>query len=180
MDFAATPAEIKTAPKAKTERPCHCARFENAETGETTGCTKTTTREFAPGHDAKAKSLLIRAGAMGAEVRRVVDGMALTGDAVKAAEGYGFAHMVASGIERAARLAAEKAERKAARAAKKADNEPLPELVGPAAAVADFQEKNPMVTAKVGRWEYEGRVIDGEFVYETKSGERRSKRFQLV
>ena len=177
-ETATAPAETKAAPKAKAAHPCHCARFSNAETGEATGCTKTTTREFSPGHDAKLKSLALRAGAAGQQVTRVDDGIAVTTDAVKAVEGYGFAHQVRAGIERAARLAAEKAERKAARA--RATAGALPELVGPAAAVAAFQEENPMVTAKVGRWEYEGRVVGDEFVYETKSGERRSKRFQLV
>lgn len=163
---ATAPAETKAAPKAKVETPCQCARFSNAETGETTGCTKTTTREFAPGHDAKLKSLLIRAGAMGAEVRRVVDGMALTGDAVKAAEGYGFAHMVASGIERAARLAAEKAERKAARARAKEKKEST--------------DKPETVKAKVGRATYEGRLESSEFVYTVNGAERRTTKHQLV
>ncbi|OOC52625.1 MULTISPECIES: hypothetical protein [Nocardiopsis] len=163
-ETATAPAESK-APKAKVERPCHCARFTNEETGEATGCTKTTTREFAPGHDAKLKSLLIRAGAMGAEVRRVVDGMALTGDAVKAAEGYGFAHMVASGIERAHAKARAKAERAAARAAAKEKKE---------------STGTDTVRAKVGRATYEGRLESSEFVYTVNGAERRTTKHQLV
>lgn len=165
MNSTTAPAETKAAPKAKAAHPCHCARFSNADTGETTGCTKTTTREFSPGHDAKLKSLALRAGAAGQQVTRVDDGIAVTTDAVKAVEGYGFAHMVQAGIERAARLAAEKAERKAARAKAKEQ------------AAADKPET---VKAKVGRGTFEGRLESSEFVYTVNGAERRTTKHQLV
>lgn len=168
---ANTPAETQTAPaKApKVETPCQCARFSNAETGEATGCTKTTTREFAPGHDAKLKSLALRAGAAGQQVTRMDDGIAVTTDAVKAVEGYGFAHMVASGIERAHAKAKEKAERAAARAAAKA-----------AAKEKATANSSDTVKAKVERATYEGRIEGDEFVYEVKGAERRTTKHELV
>ncbi|RNL84759.1 hypothetical protein [Halostreptopolyspora alba] len=92
-------AETKTAP-AKAETPCTCSKYADATTGETTGCTKTTRRDFAPGHDAKLKGFLIRAGAAGHLV-------ALAGapdepvQASEAASRFGFARHVASGISRA-------------------------------------------------------------------------------
>ncbi|MFE1396771.1 hypothetical protein ACFW53_02390 [Nocardiopsis dassonvillei] len=174
---ANTPAETKTAPKAKAETPCQCARFSNAETGEATGCTKSTTRDFSPGHDAKLKSLAIRAGAAGQRLERLDDGEPVVLDAVKAVEGYGFAHMVQAGIERAARLAEakaakakEKAERAATRAAAKA-------AAKQEQATADQPET---VKAKVGRATYEGRIEGDEFVYEVKGAERRTTKHELV
>ncbi|MBQ1081592.1 hypothetical protein [Nocardiopsis sp. B62] len=161
---ANTPAETKAAPKAKAENPCQCARFSNAETGEATGCTKTTTREFSPGHDAKLKSLALRAGAAGQQVTRMDDGIAVTTDAVKAVEGYGFAHMVASGIERAQAKARAKAERAAARAAAKEKG----------------TDSSDTVRAKVGRVTYEGRLESSEFVYTVNGAERRTTKHQLV
>ena len=167
---ATTPAETKAAPKAKdlkVETPCQCARFSNAETGEATGCTKTTTREISPGHDAKLKSLALRAGAAGQQVTRMDDGIAVTTDAVKAVEGYGFAHMVASGIERAHAKARAKAEREAARAKAKENKK-------------KESADTDTVRAKVGRATYEGRLESSEFVYTVNGAERRTTKHQLV
>ncbi len=105
----------------------------------TTGCTATTKRTFAPGHDARLKGFLIRNGAEGNLVR-VGDDVNTSAQAV--ANQFGFSGMVADGIAKAqARAIAKKAPK--AKAPKK-------------------------VTAKVGRWFYEGIVEGDEFVYTDK------------
>lgn len=81
-------------------------------TEETTGCDAVTAREFAPGHDAKLKALLIRAGVDGLEVRQG----SITSSAQKAASQFAFAWMVEKGIERGRAKAAARAEKKAAKA----------------------------------------------------------------
>lgn len=91
---------------AKT--PCECSKFSilvnlrQTEDGNltwdaelTTGCGgRETKRTFAPGHDAKLKGFLIRAGLAGHEVR-CGD---ISGDAITMAERFGFGQMVRSGI----------------------------------------------------------------------------------
>jgi hypothetical protein len=81
----------------------HDAPAEGGEpevTIETTGCDSQTRRVFAPGHDAKLKSLLIKAGVYGMEVRTGRDsGLLQTMDAATAASRFEFANMVEKGIE---------------------------------------------------------------------------------
>jgi hypothetical protein len=123
----------KTPAAAKAPNNCACSEFEigigiTAEEdgqpdfdGTATGCTKTTRRTFSPGCDAKLKSLLIRAGVEGLEVRH--NSGITYGDPASAARQFGFADMVAAGIQRgiakaaakAAKAAAPKAPRKAAK-----------------------------------------------------------------
>ncbi|MBL3665644.1 hypothetical protein JL475_06435 [Streptomyces sp. M2CJ-2] len=139
---------------------CTCSQFAT-EDGRTTGCTAETKRLFAPGHDAKLKSFLIKAGAEGAEVTRTVDGIASSADAATHAAKFAFGHMVTAGIKRAETKAAEKAERAAARAAKK---------------TAPKQ-----VTAKVGRWERTGTVEGDTFTYtDAKGATKTTTKFQAV
>ncbi|MFF6858485.1 hypothetical protein ACFY9H_24290 [Streptomyces bacillaris] len=135
---------------------CTCSQFAT-EDGRTTGCTAETKRLFAPGHDAKLKSFLIRMGAEGTEVIRTVDGIASPADASTHAAKFAFGHMVAAGITRAEGKAAAKAERAAKKAAPKT------------------------VTAKVGRWTREG-VVDGDtFTYtDAKGATKTTTNFQLV
>lgn len=100
--------------KTPTKKPCACASFEVDDQG--TGCTDTTARQFAVGHDAKLKSLLIRAGIEGKTVRHGGNSL----DPVKAAAQFGFAALVQAGIDRG--------RAKAARAAAKTPQpEPEPE-----------------------------------------------------
>lgn len=135
---------------------CTCSQFAT-EDGRTTGCEAETKRLFAPGHDAKLKSFLIRMGAEGTEVIRTVDGIASPADASTHAAKFAFGHMVAAGITRAEGKAAAKAERAAKKAAPKT------------------------VTAKVGRWTREG-VVDGDtFTYtDAKGATKTTTNFQLV
>lgn len=80
----------------------------------TTGCTATTKREFAPGHDAKLKSALITWGAVDADVRR-----GITHDTAEGwAKRFTFGYMVVEGIDKAKGKLADKAERAAKKAAK--------------------------------------------------------------
>ncbi|PWK67187.1 hypothetical protein BCL76_10992 [Streptomyces sp. CG 926] len=164
-DYSVT--DLKPAPAVPAR--CECSRYSvlvnlRDEDGDltwdeelTTGCTATTARVFAPGHDAKLKSALIRWGAEGHEVTREGDGVSTTADAATLASKFIFANMVAAGIKRAAA----KAERAGARAAK----------VQPAAEV----------TAKVGRWDRVGTVQGDTFTYtDAKGATKTTKVFTLI
>lgn len=106
----------------KSARECQCGNFANAETGDRINCTAETNRTFAPGHDAKLKSFLIRTGAAGGNIRMLGSDTLVT--PVQAAGIYGFSHLVSAGIIKAAEKAEARANRKAARAAKKAEPKP--------------------------------------------------------
>lgn len=174
----------KTADAAKLdevlkEHACECVRYEIEQwTGEVpegadpgdflelhgTGCVQTTTRTFAPGHDAKLKSLLIRAGHEGNGVRRNDGGVASVSDAMHWAEFHGFSHMVAAGIKRAGeKLGAKAAKPAKTRTVKKTEPE--------------------HVTIKVGRWEYLGTVNTqtNEAIFTSTNGEvKTTKKFSIV
>ncbi|WP_052456994.1 hypothetical protein [Streptomyces sp. AcH 505] len=180
--MAANTTAKKTADQAEAAEPtrCECSRYsvlvnvrENGTDGDltwdeelTTKCQATTKRTFAPGHDAKLKSALIKWGAEGHDVTRDDDGVNTVADAATLAAKFPFGHMVAAGISRAEAKAAAKAERAAARAAKKA---------------APKVKKPQVVTAKVGRWERTGTVEGDTFTYADAKGETKTTtKFQLV
>ena len=143
-------------------KPCTCSQFSTAG-GATTGCTKTTLREFAPGHDAKLKTFLIKAGIAGEMVTwTLADGHPTSGQADAMAAKFKFGYMVSAGIQRAKDKAAEKAARKAEREAAKA------------------AKKAPKVTAKVGRVTYTGRIDGDAFVYEVGGKERRTTKHTVI
>jgi len=107
---------------AETLNKCACSEFEIGFTvdledgtpdwrGTGTGCTETTRRTFSAGGDAKLKSLLIKAGIAGMEVRQLTNGVIHSGDAQTMARQFGFAPMVADGIARGLAKAAAKAEK---------------------------------------------------------------------
>ncbi|MFC7790964.1 hypothetical protein [Streptomyces cinereoruber] len=170
----------KTAPAATDEaQACECSRYdamfpdelteENLESGDyqvfETGCTATTKRLFAPGHDAKLKSALIKWGALGLEIRRTDEaGVAVSAEAVKHASRYKFAGMVEAGIKRAE-------ERRVAKAAKAEER----------AAKQAAKTAPKVVTAKVGRWTREGTVTDGVFTYtDAKGAMKTATKFALI
>ncbi|GLP71740.1 hypothetical protein TUSST3_83590 [Streptomyces sp. TUS-ST3] len=172
----------KTAKTAQAEttadelHPCECAAYDalpadltnaDLETGDyevfTTGCTATTKRQFAPGHDAKLKSFLIKHGAAGNDIRRNEGGVATSASAEQHAARYAFGHMVAAGVKRAEEKAAEKARKAEERAARKTT-----------------PRKPKKVTAKVGRATFTGRMDGDHFVYEVKGKERRTLKFQAA
>ena len=162
-----------------SDMKCRCSAVVT-ESGETTGCTRTTTRTFAPGHDAKLKSLLGAALANGEMVTVTTDGNAAEMSPLEAAGLMGnFGQMVVAVAEKIrakreraanhkAKLAANAAKREAERAAK-AEKKAAAKVV------------LPVQKAKVGRWEYEGVVKAGRFVYENKQGIKvEAEKFQLV
>ena len=169
-------ANTTAAKKTETAEPtqCECSRYDalpadltdaDLESGDfeilTTGCTATTKRQFAPGHDAKLKSALIKWGALGLDIRRSEGGVATSASAAKHASRYAFAHMVTAGVKRAEAKAAEKARKAEERAARKAAPK--------------------QVTAKVGRWERTGTVEGDTFTYtDAKGATKSTTRFQLV
>lgn len=192
----------------KTLVPCECSKYEilvnvreNGTNGDLiwdqeirTGCPGVLTgRTFAPGHDAKLKGYLIRAGLAGYEVTRVEEGMAYSSNAAAAADRYGFGAMVREGIElgrekRDAKIENKKARAKKADARNEAELEKLPEIAEADKPVAeeDAQPSEPaIVKAKVGRWTYEG-VVDGDgenfsFTYTDNKGETKTAtKFTLV
>ncbi|MFF3351077.1 hypothetical protein ACFYWN_00295 [Streptomyces sp. NPDC002917] len=65
-----------------------------------TGCTATTQSKFAPGHDAKLKSLLIQAGAGDHQVRRIVRDTVVAKDALRMAADLGWEDLVRDAITR--------------------------------------------------------------------------------
>ncbi|MGP2442767.1 hypothetical protein [Streptomyces sp. JW3] len=175
--MAANTTAAKTAQADADElKPCECAAYdalpadlteEQVASGDcevfSTGCTASTERQFAPGHDAKLKSALIRWGALGLDIRRNEGGVATSASADKHAKCYAFARMVAAGVKRAQDKAAEKAHKAEERAARKA-----------------APSKSKKVTAKVGRATFEGRMDGDHFVYEVKGKERRTLKFQAI
>jgi hypothetical protein len=125
---------------------CSCSLFTAvaADGTETrTGCTATTRRTFAPGHDARLKGFLIRAGREGKLIRTPEGGADQV--ATRVADRFGFGQMVREGVAR-----------KAAKRVGKAAKPVTPRLV----------------TAKVGRWVYTGTMDDrGNFTYTQKNGQ---------
>lgn len=143
---------------AKTIKPCTCSLVvivaKDGST-KTTGCKATTKRVFAPGHDARLKGFLIRAGIAEELVQVGADTMNREPQAV--AEQFGFGYMVLEGIKRGkdALLAKLLGETKTPR---------TPKIPAPR-----------KVSAKVGRWVYEGQILaagDGTpvFRYTDKRG----------
>ena len=142
----------------RTERvACTCsiivAVTEDGKT-LTTNCQASTKRTFAPGHDARLKGFLIRAGIEGHTIRVGADE---SRTAQQVADQFGFGYMVAEGIRNGAERAFKKTLREVTKAAKKTHETPRE------------------VTAKVGRWTYEGVITDSptegpQFTYTSKKG----------
>lgn len=138
--------------------PCECSKYDalpgdlteaQIESGDyeswDTGCTSTTRNLFAPGHDAKLKSFLIKHEANGNEIRRNDGGVATTTDAMGHANRYEFAHMVAAGIEKAKAKAAAKAERAAKAAERKAaKGKPAERKLAEGAGIVPAQPTQPL------------------------------------
>lgn len=120
---------------------CQCRNFADATTGERLACTATTARNFAPGHDARLKGHLIRIGRAGHLVA-TPEGTEV--GHMEAASRYGFARQVAAGATKPGRSTKV---RKAAAA-----------------------PKPTKITAKVGRWTYEGTTDGNTFSYTDKRG----------
>lgn len=148
---------------AKTElKPCTCSlvvTFTENDEPQTTGCTATTRRTFAPGHDARLKGFLIRAG-IADQLVRIGDDVNTSPEAI--AEQFGFAYMVREGIKNGKEKAAKREFAQVIREVKRQ-------------AKATHETKRREVTCKVGRWVYEGFITDDpmhgpKFTYTTKAG----------
>jgi len=97
-----TPA-VRTAVRSRDLHPCLCSLFEvvDPDTGEvvgSTGCQKSTRSRFAPGHDAKLKSLLISAGVHGRRVRERNDRTETLRRPLTIANRFGFGEQVKRAI----------------------------------------------------------------------------------
>jgi hypothetical protein len=151
-------------------KPCICSAFTNIATGENTGCFSDTKNLFAPGHDAKLKGLLIRAGVAG---HKISDGITGEHTPESTASRFGFLGKVTDGIARGTAKKAAKAVTSDFDAMVDAD---VAKRQAKAAKMARKPvEAKPVVTAKVGRWTYEGTVTDSpewgpQFTYTDKKG----------
>jgi len=204
-------AKPETLGTSKTRCACHAYEIESwigevPEDGdpndyvqyEGTGCTQYTERIFAPGHDAKLKSLLIKAGAAGLEVVLHDGGVNSHASAEHFAKGLGFEHQVLAGIKRALAKEMARAEKKSAKAQKAMAAQTSKEIAKRAAAdakikkaqaaakqsraprtqqqqVAEKALETPPYTIKVGRWTYQA-VIDqkGNATYQTSGGQTKT------
>lgn len=167
-------------------KPCACS-FVHVE-GEDLRCSRVTKNTFAPGHDAKLKSRLIRAGFANLTVR--VRGE--VSSVAEAAGEHGFGYQVAAGVVRLQRQAQDKANRKAARELQREANAATREAARAeakakreAAAETKRAAKAPKtVSAKVGRWVVQGTVAkNGDLSYTTKAGVAKvakSGKYELV
>lgn len=181
-----------TAPTtAKAETPCTClttpAYVLDAEDGyevpETVygPCGRTTTREFAPGHDAKLKSLLQALYVAGSEYHRLEGGLLVSGDPFSVAVSRDWDRFLHSARDIATRKARKSEEAKQAREAKRAATLAKRQAVkdareqaklDKALAAKDAQhgapeEQNEARNVQVGdqvRVTARGKLVDGEVV----------------
>lgn len=142
---------------AKDRTRCVCSAYaveikdENGEVKRAAlECDSDTASKFAPGHDARLKSLLVKAGAVGADVVKTIDDDTVRLTALDAASEFGFADAVARGIELLAAKIVARAERDAAKAEARQAKRVAP---GPA-------------KAKVGRKVYDGVVSEDGLTFE--------------
>lgn len=163
----------------KTKR-CLCSSFDfgtygpdgSAESYEdyNTGCTQTTTRIFAQGHDAKLVGFMVRAELAGEEISTTDGGIRITHDgAVGAASkvSEALALKAQAQLDAARARIAKKVAREAAKAARRSAK--AVQVEAPAPVVE--QPKTREARIKVGRWTYDA-VIDaaGTATYSKKLG----------
>jgi hypothetical protein len=194
MTNTTAPETIVTNAAGSTVTRCSCSVYTTA--AEPQVCRASTTRLFAPGHDAKLKGRLIRAGVADAMVTATdADGNTAELAPMEVARLFGFARQVQAGIalgkdkeqakaERKAKREAEREARQLRREAEQAARREAKEAKAAkdaafAAALAGLADEEPeaeeatpaLITAKVGRWLYTGtEQADGTFVYEDKQG----------
>lgn len=120
-------AEEKPVKAVKTPHACACSLYEvrTDEGTVSTECTAQTVRSFVPGHDAKLKSMLIKAAIEGHDVVRLetADAPEATLTARQAAEDFNFASHIDKGVATHEKREAARAERKQAADAKRAETQ---------------------------------------------------------
>lgn len=185
------PKREKKAPAVAT--PCKCSLFtgQDIKGNElSTDCQAETIRVFAPGHDAKLKSLLIKSAIAKVDVTRVENGVEQELSPVHAAEEFNFRALVEKGLaiherkegvraERAAerkakveKRAAEKQAAKDERAKVQAERKALAAKLDEAEKAANENKTPGPATAKIGRNKFDGEVLaDGTFRYKDAKGE---------
>jgi hypothetical protein len=152
----------------QTYRPCECSLWfyqDGDEREYETSCGRDVSgdRNFAQGHDAKLKSLLIDAGVLGVEVGRRANGFTTWMSAEAGAFRFGFGHQVSDGITSGRTKADKKTEKARARELKKAEKD---------VKKRKKEQANGQVQIKVGRWKYN--VVEetaGTYVYIDNKGE---------
>jgi hypothetical protein len=158
-----TPAEPKVrAPKPKN--PCQCF---SVRTGDTTdegvpifrSCGQTTSGTYAPGHDAKLKSVLLELSINGQEYHRNDGAVLVSGDPTAMARDLNWGHFVDRAVESATARREARAQREAKAAERKAEREQVAEArkaekaaaaAAKAAAAPTVQAGRP-AQAKIGR-----------------------------
>ena len=164
-----------------TTNQCTCQNFFFGTYGEDgsaesyedygTGCTQTTGRTFAQGHDAKLVGFMVRAELNGEEIAQVDGGMRVTfPGAVAAAASISPAlgdkadAMMKAAI---ARLAKKTAKPRVTKTPKQAMND----LVERQAAAELAKPVQRQAKIKVGRWTYDATIFpNGTAAYVTKTG----------
>lgn len=156
-----------------------------------------TPRTFRPGHDAKLKSLLIRAAVAGKQVVKATEDGDVEMDPLHAADEYGFRNLVEKSVEsalakqeardaKARERQAKKDERERAKAEAKAERE---RKAAQKKAHADAVEKAAEdrksqpgpATAKVGRTTVNGEILaDGVFKYAKGDEEVETTNYTVV
>lgn len=158
--------------------PCECAAYE-VEDGSRTQCEAATQNTFAPGHDAKLKSLLIYAGIRRLEIKYPSDGNLVSTSAVAVANKYGFGYLVVDGIARGEVALNTREARKAERKPKLPQKEkaskgelalPIEGFVSGEASVVDGR-------IRIGVNEFDAELLEnGDAVYTNARGEERVAR----
>lgn len=140
---------------ATTTNRCFCQSFEFGEfdggnedaVSYDTGCTQTTSRIFAQGHDAKLAGYLVRAEMAGEEIRMVEGGVAISSDAMGMARKVSDAF--AAKVELLLSVARERVAKKELAKAKKVTKVAKKAVVELAPIEARI---------KVGRWSYDAQI----------------------
>lgn len=152
-------------PVERTYKPCACQQFAlNDGSGTSCSANVTSKRSFAPGHDAKLKSMVIRAGRANQTVTRLDS----DGKLIVRGTGKDVAKVLAEWPKLVAAVDAAVSRETKPRTR---STHQAPEAVEAMTEVTASR----MAFIKVGRWTYEAEIgPDGTATYETKAGESKT------
>lgn len=186
-------------PKKQVEpTPCACkdyaVKFDGQE--RTTACDAESRGVFAPGHDAKLKSLLIFAGTHGHRVEHRTDEGTHEMSHVEAAEQHGFRPQVEFAVSKAAEKAAAREQREALAAERREqrEREKVERREQREREKAERAERKRMAEeqevrlpepgparALVGRSEFDGEIsADGLFHYQADGSAQVAEKYTVV